>query len=125
MSHLRVIRQTNNLVWCFLSSDRRHIKDTNSHTSEKYAYLALSGSHRRHKGSSKRESKPVDANGMRLTTMPEEEEEDSGITIQVGGQHLPTEGQLPSGTRSLPLPAALALTYYYSLSLSLSFCCGA
>ncbi|XP_043192271.1 electrogenic sodium bicarbonate cotransporter 1-like isoform X14 [Amphibalanus amphitrite] len=48
--------------------------------------------HRRHK-SSKREAPADDSNATRLTTMPEEaeEEEDAGITIKVGGNHHPED----------------------------------
>ena len=93
-------------------------------------------SHRRHKNG-KRETSVEDPNGTRLTTMPEEaeEEEDAGITIKVGGNHHP-EGQpeqtlcdvlrrrpLRSGVSGLSSRLGIApphLCLSRSLSLSLS-----
>ena len=86
----------------------------------RFAPLPLLRSHRRHKNN-KRETSVDDANGTRLTTMPEEaeEEEDGGITIKVGGNYHP-EGQLEQ-TLFLALRRSTAVACFARVSLVSSF----
>ena len=82
----------------------------------RFVPLPLLLSHRRHKNN-KRETSVDDANGTRLTTMPEEaeEEEDGGITIKVGGNYHP-EGQLEQ-TLFLALRRSTAVACFARVSL--------